>query len=357
MRTARAAWARPAASDLPFVFSGTLVVARATASRDVHRDRRAHRARADRQGARRRSQPERTPLQRETRRLVRRLAVVGARAVRAGRRSLYGAPARRLARRRSSPASRSRWRCCPRSSRSSSRSSWRSAPGGSRSSTCSRGACRRSRRWARPPCCASTRPARSRRTGWRCARSCVATARPRRRRDARRRRCPSAFHELVEFGVLASQRDPFDPMEQAIQASSATRALAGTEHLHPRLDARPRVSAVATSCWRSRTSGDRPGGGALRRRRQGRARGDRRPLSPDAAQTRRRRSSSVAAHGRGRPARARRGRGRRSGTARCRRAARLRLRVRRARRPRRSGRGRRCRTAIAECCDAPASAS
>ena len=43
---------------------------------------------------------------------------------------------------------------------------------------------------------------------------------------------PEDFHELVEFGVLASQRDPFDPMEKAFHALGERR-LAGTEHLHP----------------------------------------------------------------------------------------------------------------------------
>jgi Ca2+-transporting ATPase len=43
---------------------------------------------------------------------------------------------------------------------------------------------------------------------------------------------PEAFHELAEYGILASQRDPFDPMEQAFHALGARR-LAGTEHLHP----------------------------------------------------------------------------------------------------------------------------
>ncbi len=43
---------------------------------------------------------------------------------------------------------------------------------------------------------------------------------------------PEEFHELVEFGVLASQRDPFDPMEKAFHALGE-RPLAGTEHLHP----------------------------------------------------------------------------------------------------------------------------
>ena len=29
---------------------------------------------------------------------------------------------------------------------------------------------------------------------------------------------PEAFHGLAEFGILASQRDPFDPMERAFHA-------------------------------------------------------------------------------------------------------------------------------------------
>ena len=42
---------------------------------------------------------------------------------------------------------------------------------------------------------------------------------------------PDNFHELVEFAILASQRDPFDPMEKALRALGDT-ALAHTEHLH-----------------------------------------------------------------------------------------------------------------------------
>jgi Ca2+-transporting ATPase len=42
---------------------------------------------------------------------------------------------------------------------------------------------------------------------------------------------PEAFHELVEFSILASQRDPFDPMEKAI-THLGDRYLAHTEHLH-----------------------------------------------------------------------------------------------------------------------------
>jgi Ca2+-transporting ATPase len=39
------------------------------------------------------------------------------------------------------------------------------------------------------------------------------------------------FHELIEFGVLASEKDPFDPMEQALR-QFGQRHLVDTEHLH-----------------------------------------------------------------------------------------------------------------------------
>jgi Ca2+-transporting ATPase len=42
---------------------------------------------------------------------------------------------------------------------------------------------------------------------------------------------PEEFHEALEFAVLASHRDPFDPMEKAIQEGGGN-LLARTEHLH-----------------------------------------------------------------------------------------------------------------------------
>jgi P-type Ca2+ transporter type 2C len=42
---------------------------------------------------------------------------------------------------------------------------------------------------------------------------------------------PEHFHELLEFAMLASQRDPFDPMDKAIKSTTA-RLLGGTEHVH-----------------------------------------------------------------------------------------------------------------------------
>jgi Ca2+-transporting ATPase len=42
---------------------------------------------------------------------------------------------------------------------------------------------------------------------------------------------PETFHKLLEYGILASKRDPFDPMEKALQGLGS-RQLARTEHLH-----------------------------------------------------------------------------------------------------------------------------
>ena len=42
---------------------------------------------------------------------------------------------------------------------------------------------------------------------------------------------PHESHEIVEFGILASQRDPFDPMEKAFH-ELGNQHLAKTEHLH-----------------------------------------------------------------------------------------------------------------------------
>lgn len=42
---------------------------------------------------------------------------------------------------------------------------------------------------------------------------------------------PESLHETLEFGALASLRNPFDPMEKAIQTALFAK-LAGTEHIH-----------------------------------------------------------------------------------------------------------------------------
>lgn len=42
---------------------------------------------------------------------------------------------------------------------------------------------------------------------------------------------PEAFHELVEYSILAGKQDPFDPMEKAVK-TVGDRFLSETEHLH-----------------------------------------------------------------------------------------------------------------------------
>ena len=42
---------------------------------------------------------------------------------------------------------------------------------------------------------------------------------------------PEKFHDLVEFGLLASARDPVDPMDKAFH-DLGREQLAETEHLH-----------------------------------------------------------------------------------------------------------------------------
>ena len=67
---------------------------------------------------------------------------------------------------------------------------------------------------------------------------------------------PEEVHPVVEFGILASQREPFDPMEQAFHRLGKA-ALTGTEHLHSTWDLvreyplSPELLAVS-HVWRSR---------------------------------------------------------------------------------------------------------
>lgn len=42
---------------------------------------------------------------------------------------------------------------------------------------------------------------------------------------------PEKFHETLEFSILASQKNPFDPMEKAVQ-DLGNRTLSDTEHIH-----------------------------------------------------------------------------------------------------------------------------
>lgn len=49
--------------------------------------------------------------------------------------------------------------------------------------------------------------------------------------DDKQSSLPEKFHAIVEFSILASPADPFDPMEKAMQ-ELGIRTLANTEHLH-----------------------------------------------------------------------------------------------------------------------------
>ncbi|MDA8165640.1 MAG: cation-translocating P-type ATPase [Desulfobacteraceae bacterium] len=49
--------------------------------------------------------------------------------------------------------------------------------------------------------------------------------------DGAAKKIPEDLHEVVEFGILASQVDPFDPMEKALR-SLGDGTLANTDHLH-----------------------------------------------------------------------------------------------------------------------------
>ncbi|MCK9426833.1 MAG: cation-translocating P-type ATPase [Ignavibacteriaceae bacterium] len=42
---------------------------------------------------------------------------------------------------------------------------------------------------------------------------------------------PESFHGIIEYGILASRKDPFDPMEKALKRLGELK-LSGTEHLH-----------------------------------------------------------------------------------------------------------------------------
>lgn len=43
---------------------------------------------------------------------------------------------------------------------------------------------------------------------------------------------PEAFHEIIEYGILSSQVNPYDPMEKAI-LNIGNQYLSGSEHIHP----------------------------------------------------------------------------------------------------------------------------
>ena len=42
---------------------------------------------------------------------------------------------------------------------------------------------------------------------------------------------PEDLHEIVEYSIMASPPDPFDPMEKAM-SELGTRTLSGSDHIH-----------------------------------------------------------------------------------------------------------------------------
>lgn len=68
---------------------------------------------------------------------------------------------------------------------------------------------------------------------------------------------PEAVHGLVEMSILASPKDPFDPMEKAF-LELGKRMLGGTEHLHPNwkpMREYPLTSELLAVTWGWRTEG------------------------------------------------------------------------------------------------------
>ena len=67
---------------------------------------------------------------------------------------------------------------------------------------------------------------------------------------------PERLHEVVEYSLLASPTDPFDPMEKAMKELGGRTLV---EHRAPAqgLDAASRNTRSPKSCWRCRAYGAR----------------------------------------------------------------------------------------------------
>ncbi len=77
----------------------------------------------------------------------------------------------------------------------------------------------------------------------------------------KREMLPEDFHRLVEYGILASRKDPFDPMEKALKLVGK-ELLSGTEHLHDDWDTLREYplsgELLAMSCvWEPIAGGDK----------------------------------------------------------------------------------------------------
>ncbi|MFZ2970044.1 MAG: cation-translocating P-type ATPase [Minisyncoccia bacterium] len=76
-------------------------------------------------------------------------------------------------------------------------------------------------------------------------------------------RLPSKFHEIIEYGILASEEDPFDPMDKAIQ-DLGKKTLANTRHIHAKwtlIEEYPltRKLLAISHVWKRENVGDRDG--------------------------------------------------------------------------------------------------
>jgi Ca2+-transporting ATPase len=74
---------------------------------------------------------------------------------------------------------------------------------------------------------------------------------------------PEVFHELVEYGALATDPEPFDPMDKALNRVLATY-LGDTEHVHPQWDLVKRYPLAPallarSNVWRSSAGESQPG--------------------------------------------------------------------------------------------------
>ncbi len=69
---------------------------------------------------------------------------------------------------------------------------------------------------------------------------------------------PDQFHEIMEYSILASPLDPFDPMEKAMQ-ELAGRTLSDTEHIH-KIGYLPENIRCLKNCWPCPMYGNLPKG-------------------------------------------------------------------------------------------------
>ncbi len=65
-----------------------------------------------------------------------------------------------------------------------------------------------------------------------------------------------SFHNLLEYAILASQKDPFDPLEKEIKRNG--ESLLVGQNIFMRLEFNPRISSFQKAFWLFHTSGNLP---------------------------------------------------------------------------------------------------